>query len=102
MRNCRPLMVTLTWDIRLPRLHARTAAPGSIVGGKNAPHSFDRLIDALRHLPAGGFKPARARRRVVELAGKTGPIGVEGLDVRGKRVVVTAGGTPLRGRRFQR
>src|SRR6516165_8498338 len=102
MRNCRPLMVTLTWDIRLPRLHPRTAASRSIVGGENAPDGFDRLIDALRYLPAGSLVSTRACGCVVEFAGQAGAIGIERLDVRCERFVLSAGTAPLLGRRLQR
>src|SRR5271155_5048586 len=78
MRNCRPLMETLTWAM---------AAPGSpsggllLIGYQHAADRFDCLVDPLCDLPVGGFEPARPRRRMIEFAGEPRPIGAERVDL---------------------
>src|SRR5580693_5488518 len=109
MRNCRPLMVTLTWDIRLPQLGSPAAprlrgsgARGRLVPGlEHAADGFDGLIDALRHFAIGGLERAGAGGGLVKLAGQTGAVVVERMDLIGERLDAAVGLAPALRRLIQ-
>src|SRR5580692_5815413 len=86
MRNCRPLMVTLTWDIASSRL--------SFAAAQHAADRFDGVVDALRNLAVGGLERARAGGGVIELAGQPRAIGAERVDLIGKRFLAAVGLAP--------
>src|SRR5580704_14759782 len=105
MRNCRPLMVTLTWDIRPPptRFTRRPAARGrSALGRQHAADGFDGLIDTLRHLAIGGLERAAAGCSMVKLAGEPGAVVVERMDLIGERLDAAVDLTPALRRLVQR
>src|SRR5580693_8136616 len=108
MRNCRPLMVTLTWDIPLPpkRKLGSTCRPGarprSAGGPQHAADGFDRAIDALSHLAIGGLERAAARRGLIELAGQPRAVVVERVDLIGERLHAAVGLAPALRRLVER
>src|ERR1700733_13910570 len=70
MRNCRPLMVTLTWAIcHLLFIRIEHVADGCYRG-----------VDARAGPAIGGLGVARARRRVIEFARQPGAVAVERMD----------------------
>src|SRR4029077_18983465 len=96
MRNCRPLMVTLTWDIPPPPTHTRLSSRRrlhgrSAIGPQRAADGFDGLIDALRHVAIGGLERAGAGGGLVELAGQPGAVVVERMDLVGERLRAAVG-----------
>src|ERR1700722_13494782 len=97
IRNCRPLMVTLTWDIAAPptqTLFNRCPRLRSAAGLQHAANGLDGLIDALRHLAIGGLERAGAGRGLVELAGEARAVVVERMDLIGQRLDAAVGPGP--------
>ncbi len=62
----------------------------------------DRLIDPLRDVAIGRFERTRARRRLVEFARQPRAIGIERMDLAGKRFLGAVGVAPALGRSVER
>src|SRR6266480_2664406 len=99
MRYCRPLMVTLTWDMTTLHAHAtcnkahssnahRASARGSHAPPqcscalKDRPDGIDRDIEATGNLAVGLFELAGPRRLAVEIGGEAGAVEPERVHLR--------------------
>src|SRR5262245_28608329 len=80
MRNCRPLMVTVTCDMVCPF----DAVSGlAVIGLQDIAHRFDRDVEPPRDFPVGGFERANAGGRRIEVRRQLGAVAPQRMDLLG-------------------
>src|SRR6185436_1092574 len=102
MRNCRPLMVTVTCDMVCPFVRPLASARSAVIRFQNVAHRLDRHVESPRYFAIGGLQHADARGRSVEVGGEARPVVPQRIKLLGKAGMSAVGlAAPLDGR-FQR
>src|SRR5689334_13128485 len=92
MRNCRPLMVTVTCDMVRPFASPSGRPSGcplasvhsTVIRFQNVAHRLDCTIETPRDFTVGGFERADARRRSVEVGRKLGAVAAQRMKLVGE------------------
>src|SRR5262245_15400904 len=99
MRNCRPLIVTITCDIAGP---AGSLGCSAVMGLQHRADRVDGSVQPPRNFPVRVLKRALSRYRGIEIAGEPGLVVAQRVDLRGQIVLAEIDlATPL-GRGFER